>query len=207
VKIIPTRYLIAITAGTLLLSSQWVAANDPQKGQQKSAVCQGCHGPDGNSLGPTFPNLASQNASYIQKQITDFQGGKRKDPTMSTMVTGLSKDDISDIAAYFSSQKLKPAAAKTQPDTDVALGKKIYKGGNTYNGVPACAGCHGPNGVGNGPGVFPRIAGQKITYLEKALNDFKSGTRSNDPKEIMRRVASKLSEKEIKAVAAYASSM
>ena len=82
----PTRYVIAIAASTLLLSSQWVVAGDPQKGQEKSVVCQGCHGPDGNSLGPDWPNLASQNATYIQKQVADFQAGKRKDPTMSTMV-------------------------------------------------------------------------------------------------------------------------
>lgn len=203
-----TRYIVAIAASTLLLSSQWVAAGDAQKGQEKSAVCQGCHGPDGNSLGPDWPNLASQNATYIQKQVTDFQGGKRQDPTMSTMVGGLSKEDIADIAAYFSGQHLKPAAAEGTPESsDAALGKKIYKGGNTYNEVPACAGCHGPNGVGNGPAVFPRIAGQKITYLVKALNDFRSGVRSNDPNEIMRNIASKLSDKEIKAVADYVSTM
>lgn len=205
----PTRYVIAIAASTLLLSSQWVVAGDPQKGQEKSVVCQGCHGPDGNSLGPDWPNLASQNATYIQKQVADFQAGKRKDPTMSTMVVGLSKEDVEDIAAYFSGQKLQPAAAtddKSQA-SDVALGKKIYKGGNSYNEVPACAGCHGPNGVGNGPAVFPRIGGQKTTYITKALNDFKSGTRSNDPNEIMRNIASKLTDKEIKAVAEYVSSM
>ena len=203
------RYLITIATSTMfLLVNQWAAAGDPQKGQEKSAVCQGCHGPDGNSLGPDWPNLASQNASYIQKQATDFQDGKRQDPTMSSMVIGLSKEDIADIAAYFSSQNLQPTTAEeSQANSDAALGKKIYKGGNTYNDVPACAGCHGPNGVGNGPAVFPRIAGQKNTYLVKALNDFKSGVRSNDPNEIMRNIATKLSDREIKAVAAYASSM
>jgi cytochrome c553 len=208
VNIVPKRYLIAIAASTVLLSTQGVWAGDPQKGQEKSTVCQGCHGPDGNSLGPDWPNLASQNPGYIQKQATDFQQGKRKDPTMSTMVVGLSKEDIADIAAYFSSQTLHPAEAQdAKKNPEVALGRKIYKGGNTYNGVPACAGCHGPNGVGNGPAVFPRIGGQKVTYLVKALNDFRKGVRSNDPNEIMRNVASKLSDREIKAVAAYASSM
>lgn len=203
-----TRYLLAVAASAFLLSSSWVAAGDAQKGQEKSAVCQGCHGPDGNSLGPDWPNLADQNASYIQKQVTDFQGGKRKDPTMSTMVGGLSKEDIADIAAYFSSQTLKPTVADDKTaSNDTALGRKIYKGGNTYNEAPACAGCHGPNGVGNGPAKFPRIAGQRITYLVKALNDFKSGVRSNDPNEIMRNVASKLSDKEIKAVSEYVSTM
>ena len=182
-------------------------AGDPKAGQEKSSMCQGCHGPDGNSLGPNWPNLAAQHASYIKKQVMNFQNGDRKDPTMSSMVVGLSKEDIADIAAYFSSQSLQAASEESaKANTDVALGKKIYKGGNTYNGVPACAGCHGPNGVGNAPAVFPRIAGQKIEYLVKALNDFRAGNRANDPNEIMRNIAAKLSDREINAVAAYVSS-
>ena len=125
-KTVQKRYLVAIAASTILLASQWAAADDAQKGQEKSAVCQGCHGPDGNSLGPDWPNLASQNAGYIQKQVTDFQDSKRQDPTMSSMVIGLSKEDIADIAAYFSSQKLQPATAEeSQSNSDAALGKKI----------------------------------------------------------------------------------
>ncbi len=206
-NIIRTRYFFAITACAWLLCAPWVMAGNPEAGQEKSALCQGCHGPDGNSLGPDWPNLASQHASYIQKQVTNFQEGKRQDPTMSSMVVGLSKEDIADIAAYFSTQSLQPTASDPKANSDVALGKKIYKGGNTYNGVPACASCHGPNGVGNAPAVFPRIAGQKIDYLVKALNDFRTGTRANDPNEIMRNIAAKLSDREVKAVAAYVSSL
>lgn len=201
----------AIVASALWSTNLWAKAGDPQAGQEKSAVCQGCHGPDGNSLGPDWPNLADQHAGYIQKQVKNFQNGDRQDPTMSSMVIGLSEQDIADIAAYFSSQSLKAAAAtgedKSKTASDITLGKKIYKGGNTYNGVPACAGCHGPNGVGNAPAVFPRISGQKIDYLVKALNDFRDAKRSNDPNEIMRNIAAKLSDREIKAVAEYASSM
>lgn len=207
------RYLNMVAAGSLILANgfftgQIAAAGNPQAGQEKSVACQGCHGADGNSYSPEWPNLASQQASYIEKQVSNFQDGKRQDPTMSAMVIGLSKEDIADIAAYFASQKVQ-ASASTDPDAskDIALGKKIYKGGNTYNGVPACAGCHGPNGVGNGPATFPGIAGQKIGYLVKTLNDFKSGSRANDPNEIMRNIAAKLSDLEIKAVASYVSSL
>jgi len=202
-----TRYIVAIAAGAWLISAPWVLAGNAQSGQEKSALCQGCHGPDGNSLGPEWPNLAGQHAGYIEKQISNFQAGNRQDPTMSSMVIGLSKEDISDIAAYFSSQTLQPASTDAKAAIDIALGKKIYKGGNTYNGVPACAGCHGPNGVGNAPAVFPRISGQKIEYLVKTLNDFRTGSRANDPNEIMRNIATKLSDREIKAVAAYVSSL
>lgn len=209
----PTRCLsakiaAAIAAGTLCLTNSWVFAGNPQAGQEKSALCQGCHGPDGNSLSAEWPNLASQHAGYIKKQVKNFQEGARKDPTMSSMVVGLSKEDIDDIAAYFSSQSLQPPAKEpAKGDNDIALGKKIYKGGNTYNGVPACAGCHGPNGVGNAPAVFPRVAGQRLDYLVKTLNDFRTSTRANDPNEIMRNIASKLSEREINAVSAYITSM
>jgi cytochrome c553 len=204
------RYLSVITASAWLLSLHCVsvsAAGNPEAGKEKSALCQGCHGPDGNSLSPEWPNLADQHAGYIRKQVTNFQKGERQDPTMSSMVIGLSKEDIADIAAYFSSQSLQATEADAKAASDIALGKKIYKGGNTYNHVPACAGCHGPNGVGNEPALFPRIAGQKIDYLIKTLNDFRAGNRANDPNEIMRNIAAKLSEREIKAVAAYASSL
>jgi len=202
-----TRYFFAITASALFLCTPWVMAGNSAAGQEKSALCQGCHGPDGNSLSPEWPSLAGQHAGYIEKQITNFQDGERQDPTMSSMVIGLSKEDIADIAAYFSSQSLQPTEADPKATSDIALGKKIYKGGNTYNGVPACAGCHGPNGVSNGPAVFPRISGQKIDYLVKTLNDFRAGNRANDPNEIMRNIATKLSDREIKAVAAYVSTL
>lgn len=126
---------------------------------------------------------------------------------MSAMVMDLSEEDISDIAAYFSSQKLSANSTTEQDAAALFTGKKIYKGGNTYNQVPACSGCHGPNGVGNRPALYPRIAGQKKAYLVKALNDFKSGARSNDPNSIMRNIAAKLTQKEINAVATYVSTL
>lgn len=172
------------------------------EGQVTSSVCQGCHGPDGNSFSPDWPNLASQNASYLFKQIHDFQSGARKDPTMSTMVIGLAEKDIADIAAYFSAQAVKADAASQS-----AAGKKLYMGGNSYTHLPACAGCHGPNGAGNGPGAIPHLAGQKVGYVTKALRDFKSGTRSNDRNQIMQDVAAKMSEKEIAALAQFLAGM
>jgi len=202
------RGLSAMAALAFASALPTAMAADATAGQEKSIVCQGCHGPDGNSLGPTWPNLAAQHAGYIEKQVIHFQDGKRQDPTMSSMVYGLSKQDIADIAAYFSSQALQTTASETaDAGVDLVLGKKIYKGGNTYNGVPACAGCHGPNGVGNAPALFPRIAGQKIDYLVKALNDFRSGARANDPNEIMRNIAAKLSDREITAVANYVANL
>jgi cytochrome c553 len=118
------------------------------------------------------------------------------------MVTGLAENDIADIAAFFSTQKV-----KADPAGQSAAGKKIYRGGNRYTKVPACASCHGPNGVGNGPGAIPRLAGQKADYTAKALRDFKSGARSNDRNQIMRDIAAKMTEAEIVAVAKFLSGM
>ena len=171
-------------------------------GQTKSEVCQGCHGPDGNSFSPDWPNLARQNTHFLAKQIHDFQSGTRKDPTMSSMVLGLGEQDIRDIAAYFSSQTV-----TADPASQSGAGKKLYAGGNSYSHVPACAGCHGPNGVGNGPGGIPRLAGQKPGYVAKALRDFKTGVRSNDRNQIMRDIAAKMSEKEIDAIALFLAGM
>lgn len=193
--------------GCLLLSSPISAATqtgagDASAGQEKSAVCQGCHGADGNSVAPEYPHLAGQVSSYLIKQISNFQDGKRSNEIMNSMVAGLKKEDIADIVAYFSSQKIKPQTGKVDKNV-IESGKKIFRGGDSFSGVPACSGCHGPNGVGNGPARFPLLAGQRVEYIIKTLNDFKSGQRHNDPNEIMRTIAGKMTENEIKSVAAY----
>jgi len=189
--------LISITANTYVY-----AAGNAAAGQEKSAVCQGCHGADGNSYSPEFPNLASQNVAYLSKQVRDFQSGARKNEIMSSMVIGLAQKDIIDIATYFNKQPIHGnATAKS------TAGKKLYEGGNRYNRIPACASCHGPNGVGNGPGAIPHLAGQKAVYTTKILKDFRAGTRANDRNEMMRDIASRLSDKEIYAVAAYIEGM
>jgi cytochrome c553 len=189
--------LISISANTYVYAS-----GNPAAGQEKSASCQGCHGVDGNSYSPEWPNLASQNTMYLAKQIRDFQSGERKDPTMSAMVGGLSQADVTDIVAYFSTQAVKgDATAKS------SAGKRLYEGGNRYSRTTACASCHGPNGVGNGPGGIPSLAGQKAGYTAKTLRDFKSGERSNDRSDMMQAISAKLSDKEIEAVSKFIAGM
>jgi len=178
------------------------AEGNVSEGQVKSAACQGCHGPDGNSFSPDWPNLASQNANYLSRQIRDFQSGARQDPSMQSMVIGLVEQDIVDIAAYFAAQKVKANAASNS-----AAGKRLYMGGNRYTQLPACAGCHGPNGTGNGPGAIPSLAGQKPGYVIKSIQDFKSGARSNDRNQVMQDIAAKMTEKEIEAVAQFLAGM
>ncbi len=179
-------------------SANAIAAGDPAAGEEKSVMCQGCHGQDGNSFSPEWPSLAGQIPSYLSKQLRDYQSGARKDETMTSMVEGLSEEDIADIVAYFSSQKTKAEEGESN-----SKGRELYVGGNRYTNVPSCAGCHGPSATGNDPAGFPRLAGQKAGYTIKALNDFRTEARTNDVNGIMQGVAAKMSDKDIAAVAEY----
>jgi len=185
-------------------------AQDAAKAQSIAAqVCAACHAADGNSIGPANPKIAGQFPEYLHKQLADFKalGGKkpvRDNAVMTSMVANLSEADLKNLAAYYSGQKLKPAAAA---DKELAAaGQKLWRGGNAQTGVPACAGCHGPTGAGI-PAQYPRIAGQYSEYLATQLRAFKEGGRANDPNGMMRGVASRMSEREIKAVAEYAAGL
>jgi cytochrome c553 len=194
----------------LVFAAAPALAQDTAKAQSIAAqVCAACHAADGNSIGPANPKIAGQHPEYLYKQLADFkaQGGKkaaRENPVMSGMVANLSAADMKNLAAYFAGQKLKPAAAA---DKDLAaLGQKLWRGGNAQSGVPACAGCHGPTGAGI-PAQYPRVAGQYSEYLTSQLRAFKDGGRANDPNGMMRGVASRMSEREIRAVAEYAAGL
>ncbi len=195
------KWLVSISVVLALGATAVQAAGDAAAGKTKSAVCVACHGPDGNSpANPVWPKLAGQHPSYLVKQLTELKSGARKDQTMSPMAAPLSDQDMQDLAAYFSSQTQNPGTAAADK---VAQGEKLYRAGNKATGVAACMACHGPSGIGNGPARFPRISGQHAPYVEKALKDFRSGTRSNDLNGMMRDVAKKLSDDEIAAVAQY----
>jgi len=197
------KTLITVIA-MVALTSVSVAAGNAEAGKAKSAVCAGCHGADGNSANPTWPKLAGQHASYIAKQLADFKGKKRSDPLMSSQATGLSEQDMADLSAYFSKQTGSQGAADEKL---AAAGAKLYRGGNKKKGIAACISCHGPTGAGNPAAKFPMLSGQHAPYIEKAMNDFRSGARSNDMNNMMRNIAEKMSDKEIKAVASYISGL
>lgn len=179
---------------------------DAAKGQTIAGqVCMACHASDGNSVAPANPKLAGQIPEYVHKQLANFkpQGGKkaeRENAVMGGMVASLSDADMRNLAVYYAGQKLKPAAARSRDLA--AAGQKLYRGGNSAKGIPACSGCHGPDGSGM-PSQYPRIAGQYAEYIEAQLKLFKSGERANDPNHMMRGVAERMSEKDIKAVAEY----
>jgi cytochrome c553 len=123
---------------------------------------------------------------------------------MNGMVANLSEADMKSLAAYYAGQKLKPSLA-TDKEL-VGLGQKLWRGGNMEKGVPACSGCHGPAGAGN-PAQFPRLAGQYSEYIAAQLKLFREGARSNDQAGVMRGVASKMTDREIRAVSEYAAGL
>lgn len=182
------------------------AAGDAAAGKNKAMACGGCHGMDGNSMVPTFPKLAGQGERYIVKQVADFKANTtRQDAMMIGMVAALGEQDAKDIGAYYASQKL--ASAAPADESKLAMGREIYKGGNLQTGVPACQGCHGPSGAGNSAAGYPQVGGQYATYTLKQLHAFKNGSRSNDDREVMRKVLKIMTDAEIEAVAQYIASL
>jgi cytochrome c553 len=200
-------FALAALAAAALLSGQAVAQGKAQG--IAAQVCAACHTSDGNSIASANPKIAGQFPEYLDKQLRDFkaQGSKkaaRENAIMGGMVANLTDADMKGLATYYASQKLKPAAAA---DKDLAaLGQKIWRGGNTASGVPACAGCHGPAGAGL-PGQYPRLAGQYAEYVAAQLKAFKEGGRANDANGAMRGVAARLTEREIRAVSEYAAGL
>lgn len=179
---------------------QRIGTGDPVAGKFKSAMCQGCHGEDGNSMMPDFPKLAGQYAVYIQKQIHNFQTGARRDPVMSGMAaTVTNNQDLLDISAYFASQK----QMKGDMPVFSLAGQERYTVGN------GCVNCHGAMGKGFAPGNpnAPVIGGQHKDYLVKQLKDFKSGARNNEASGMMSMIAGSLTDEEIEEVASYVSGM
>ena len=210
--------MIRTAAMAILLATSFIAhaseeakiKADPAKGKAiAETVCVACHGADGNSAVPANPILAGQVPEYIAKQLHNFKAvdGKpaaRNNPIMGGMAAALSDEDIQNLGAWFSSQKQKPAQAKD--GSKIALGQKLWRQGDFKKGVPACAGCHGPAGAGL-PAMYPRLAGQYQDYTETQLKAFRAEERANDPEKMMRTIAAKLSDVEIKAVAEYAAGL
>ncbi len=210
--------MIRTAAMAILLATSFIAnaseeakaKADPAKGKViAESICVACHGADGNSATPANPILAGQGADYIYKQLKNFKSidGKpavRNNPIMAGMAAPLSDEDMKNVAAWFSSQKTKPAAAKDE--SKIALGQTLWRRGDFKKGVPACAGCHGPAGAGL-PAQYPKLAGQYPEYTEAQLKAFRAEERANDPEKMMRTIAAKLSDAEIKAVAEFAAGL
>lgn len=177
------------------------AAGDPVAGQSKVLVCGACHGPDGNSPLPNFPKLAGQGERYLIKQMQDIKNGARVVLEMTGMLAPLSDQDVADIAAYYAGQKVSVGSAEAAL---VARGQDLFRGGKLAEGMPACTGCHSPDGSGLAAAGYPQLGGQHAAYITKQLTAFREGERNNDGDSmIMRDIAGKLSNKDIEALSSY----
>lgn len=161
-------------------------------------ACITCHGPKGQSAIGTWPKLSAQHAAYTAKQLRNFKEGSRANPVMMGMAATLTEQDMVNIAAFLNKQAVSQGVAQNKET--IQLGQSIYRGGIAAKGVPACAGCHSPNGAGI-PAQYPLLGGQWADYSYAQLVAFSNGTRKNGP--MMTTIATKLSDQEMKAVADY----
>ena len=163
-------FKLIISSGLIFCSmSMGVSAAEAASGETKTtqadndiaikivqAKCQHCHGLNGEASSAIYPRLSGQNEIYIAKQLHDFRSKKRKEATMNEMAADLTDDEITALAAYFSSQ---PTIVHRVRDKQLAaVGEYIFQKGNQYSGVADCASCHGENGEGNE--LRPRLSGQ-----------------------------------------------
>ena len=175
------------------------AKPDLAKGQAiATQVCAACHTADGSRGSPANPILQGQHPDYLSKQLLEFKEGKRNNAIMKGFAATLSDADMKNVAAFYASKQAKPGFAKNKEL--VSLGEKIYRGGIADRQIPACAGCHSPNGAGI-PAQYPRLSGQHSDYTELQLTNFRVNTRANSAQ--MTAIAAKMNDREIKAVADY----
>ncbi|HBN53477.1 MAG TPA: cytochrome c4 [Stenotrophomonas sp.] len=201
-------------------------AGDAAAGKEKSLVCSACHGEDGGGTAPPFPNIGGQRADFFYWQLVELKRGRHPSP-MTPLVSTLDDQDMRDLAAYYASLPLHPAAAGASDDAagtmDAALlekGRDLYLHGDPAKGIPPCQGCHGPDARGM-PGAdvadrngrtpyaaFPVLRGQQAAYLQTKLGEYRAGDLHDSTGDfIMSGVGKRLDEDSIQAVSAWLSSL
>ena len=187
---------MAAAALAATLAAPHVGAQQDPAIRQKAEVCFACHGPNGNSESPLFPNLAGQSWRYVYIQLKDFKEGRRSDPSMSPMVADLTRDDMIALGNFFAAQKAIPIKFK-------ADGARVEAGRKTSDAV-LCPMCHLGGFVGQNE--IPRVAGQYPEYVRKQLQDFKAKRRTNDAGN-MTAVLRTIPDEDLEALAAYVASL
>ncbi len=197
-----------MTTQTLLLIAALASPLAAQAGDAAKAIslagnlCAACHGEDGNSAIPNFPKLAGQQAVYLLRELKDYKSGRRQNEVMGPLVSGLTDEDLANLAAFYASQKPAPGVV-TEPSL-LPVGKTLYLKGNAASDIPSCESCHEVDGSGSGK--FPRVAGQNVEYLLEQFRLYAAGKRTNGTR-VMRTIAERMSEKETRAVSEYMASM
>jgi cytochrome c553 len=209
-----SNYIVAIAMSTSICvggiarGADVTADNttDAQKATLHKTVetCGTCHGVNGLSVSPTFPNLAAQTAPYLEAQLKAFKDQSRADPDaqayMWGMASQLSDTTINALAAYFAAQRAAPGRGGNS--TLIAQGKHLFEEGVPERQIPPCASCHGAHA--EGLAVFPRLAGQHAPYLLKQLLVIQSVLRTAP---VMHGVIKDLTKDQMQAVVAYLESI
>ena len=202
IKIAPLFVLTSLVLVTTQIQAQSLVDGSAEAGKASALTCAACHGSEGNSASPMWPNLAGQNAPYLLAQLKAFKDGSRSDPLMTGQAMMLSDEVMADLAVYFESL---PAAAQAIADEKLLeRGEALYRGGNKEEKASACLACHGPTGRGNPAAKYPALKGQHAAYTAKQLNDYASAARTSDGKtRIMRDIAANLDRDDIAALSSY----
>lgn len=202
IKLAPLFAMAGLVLAGFQAQAESLINGSADAGKARALTCTACHGVEGNSANPMWPNLAGQHAPYVVAQLQAFRDGTRQDPLMSAQAMALSDDDIANLAVYFES--LPGAAQAVANPAVVDNGEALYRGGNVDTGVAACMACHGPTGAGNPAAGYPALKGQHAAYTAKQLQAYADGARETDGKtRIMRDIAARLSKEEIEAISSY----
>jgi len=201
------RYLLCTAAmvlfGAIIVNDRGRADMMDMTGVEPWDMCGECHGLDGAGNRIKFPRLAGQKPTYIVKQIEDFRAGRRKNDggQMQKMATELKEADIPRVADWFAHQSPPWPRITIDAEPDLARARQLALFG--ADGMRACLSCHSAAQLGllDHPIEAPRLAGQRDFYIAKELTDYRAGRRSNDPDQIMTKIARKLSDADITSLA------
>ena len=171
-------------------------ANDTQV-QDLAAGCAACHGAEGVSNNPAWPNLAGQKRGYLAAQIKAFRDGGRNNPLMNAAVRQLSDRQITRLAGFYAGIK----TPKTGIDVPKKSAAERFEAGRQVRAY--CISCHGEQGISVNE-EWPNLAGQQKEYLRQQLLDYQSGRRTGLPMSV---IAGELNESQIESVAQYYSQL
>jgi cytochrome c553 len=197
----------AVLLGVLAICGRGRADMFDMTGVDPWDRCGDCHGLDGAGNRIKFPRLGGQKQSYIIKELYDFRAGRRKndDGQMQQNANEIAAADIGRVADWFASQTPSWPKITIDAEPDIPLARKLAMSG--VRGIPACLSCHSVAALGmlDEPFDAPRIAGQHDYYIAKELTDFRDGRRSNDPKQMMQKIAKRLTNDEIVSLSIFLS--
>ena len=180
---------------------QILANAKAERGSAKAQeVCVACHGEQGVSRAPEYPNLAGQSGAAIYKQLSDYRTGSRTSPLMTEIAKALDEAALADIAAYYAAQPKRNPNPATLAESPPAIVRLVELGDPSRN-IPPCASCHRPGS--GGPIETPILSEQGKDYIVLQLKEYAAGNRRNDVYGRMRAIASKLTQTEIDGLAGY----